>query len=74
MPTCTFGLRTKVKSAVLLGSGREVKFDQDRWRVRFRDLPVKAPDDPITVLALECAAEPKQDMQALRVGRKREKV
>jgi alpha-L-fucosidase len=68
------GLRTKVKSAVFLGSGREVKFDQDRWRVRFRDLPVKAPDDPITVLALECAAEPKQDMQALRVGRKREKV
>ena len=68
------GLRSKVKSATLLGSGQQVKFTQDRWRVRFYDLPTKAPDDPLTVLALECASEPKQDMEALRIGRKREKV
>jgi len=68
------GLRGKVKSVRLLGSGKEVAFEQDRWRVKLRGLPAKAPDDPVTVLALECASVPKQDMEALRIGRKREGV
>jgi len=37
-------------------------------------LPNKAPDDPVSVLALEFASEPRQDMEALRMGRKREGV
>jgi alpha-L-fucosidase len=55
------GLQTKVKSARLLASGRPVRFEQDAYRVRFRGLPVRAPDTPVTTLALECESEPKQD-------------
>lgn len=55
------GLQTKVKSVSLLASGQKVDFDQDTYRIRFKGLPQKAPDDPITTLAIECEAEPKQD-------------
>jgi alpha-L-fucosidase len=55
------GLLTKVKSARLLASGRPVRFEQDEYRVRFRGLPVRAPDTPVTTIALECESEPKQD-------------
>jgi alpha-L-fucosidase len=68
------GLRGKIKSAHLLCNGRRVEFEQDRFRVRLHGLPARAPDDPVTVLALECASEPRQDMEALRMGRKREGV
>jgi len=55
------GLMTRVKSASLLATGQQVKFQQDRYRVSFTGLPEKAPDDPITTLAIECEAEPTQD-------------
>jgi len=55
------GLQTKVKSARFLATGKQVDFDQDAYRIRFKGLPEKAPDDPITTLALECESEPKQD-------------
>ena len=40
------GLMNKVKSARLLATGKEVKFEQEKFRVRFLGLPEKAPDDP----------------------------
>ncbi|HJQ31955.1 MAG TPA: alpha-L-fucosidase [Pyrinomonadaceae bacterium] len=55
------GLQTKVKSARLLATGTPVRFEQDEYRVRFRGLPLRAPDAPVTTLALECESEPKQD-------------
>ena len=55
------GLMSQVKSASLLATGQKVAFQQDRLRVRFTGLPEKAPDDPITTLAIECDGEPKQD-------------
>jgi alpha-L-fucosidase len=55
------GLQTKVKSARLLASGRPVRFEQDAYRIRFRGLPMRAPDTPVTTIALECESEPKQD-------------
>ena len=55
------GLRTKVRSARLLASGRPVRFEQDDYRVRFQRLPMRAPDTPVTTIALECESEPKQD-------------
>jgi alpha-L-fucosidase len=55
------GLRTKVKSARFLATGRNVNFEQDDYRVRFRSLPMRAPDDPVTTLVVECESEPKQD-------------
>jgi alpha-L-fucosidase len=68
------GLRATVKSAKLLSTGRRVRFEQDRFRVQFSGLPARAPDSPVTVLALECASVPRQDMAAVRTGRKREGV
>ena len=65
------GLRNKVKSARLLAGGKDVKFDQDDFRVRFTGLPEKAPDDPVTTIAIECDSEPRQDMDAVRRQRPR---
>ena len=52
------GLQTKVKSARLFASGRKVDFRQDDISVQFTGLPQKAPDDPATVIAVECESEP----------------
>jgi alpha-L-fucosidase len=65
------GLRTQVKSARLLAGGRDIPFHQDPFRVRFTGLPQTAPDDPVTVIAAECDAEPRQDMDYVRKERPR---
>jgi alpha-L-fucosidase len=65
------GLQTKVTGAMLLGSGKPVKFEQDDFRLRLTGLLAVAPDQPVTVLALECASEPWQDMDAVRKNRPR---
>lgn len=68
------GLMTAVKSARLVASGREVKFQQDRFRVRFVGLPSEAPDHPITTIAIDCDAEPTQNTDFVRKERPREGV
>jgi alpha-L-fucosidase len=68
------GLRSKVKSARLFASGKTVDFHQDEIRVRFTGLPEKAPDDPVTVLAVECESEPIIDSTFVRKTRKRRGV
>lgn len=68
------GLMTGVKSARLLASGNEVKFQQDRFRVRFTGLPNEAPDHPVTTIAIECEAEPRQDNNFVRNERPRDGV
>jgi len=68
------GLRTKVKSAKLLATGKDVKFEQDELRVRFVGLPEKAPDDPATTIAIECDGEPRQDTDFVRKERPRLKA
>ena len=68
------GLMTKVKSAKLLATGQRVEFTQDAMRVRFTGLPEKAPDDPITTLAIECEGEPRQDNIFVRKEKKREQA
>jgi len=65
------GLRNKVLSARLQASGKDVKFDQDPFRVRFLNLPEKAPDDPVTTIAIECDGEPHQDNEYVRRERPR---
>ena len=55
------GLRAKVKSAKLLATNQAVAFEQDDYHVRFKGLPAKAPDEPVTTLVVECESEPKQD-------------
>jgi alpha-L-fucosidase len=68
------GLMNKVQSARLLGSARAVKFEQDRFRVRFLNLPANAPDDPVTTIAIECDGEPRQDTDFVRRERPRLKA
>jgi alpha-L-fucosidase len=65
------GLRNKVQSAKLLATGKEIKFDQDDFRVRFTGLPEKAPDDPVTTIAIQCDGEPHQDTDYVRKQRPR---
>ncbi|HMF75936.1 MAG TPA: alpha-L-fucosidase [Bryobacteraceae bacterium] len=68
------GLQQKVVSARMHPSGQAVKFEQEQFRVRFVGLPASAPDPIATTIAVECDAEPTQDMRAIRVNRKRESV
>ena len=68
------GLRSKVLSARLQHGGKPVEFQQERFRVRFTGLPKTAPDEPATVLAIECDSEPAQDMDAIRRERPRLKA
>jgi alpha-L-fucosidase len=70
----TAGLMTRVKSARMLATGQDVKFEQDRFRVRLLNLPENAPDDPVTTIAIECEGEPTQDMDFVRRERPRLKV
>jgi alpha-L-fucosidase len=55
------GLQTKVRTARLLATAKPVRFEQDEYRIRFKGLPVRAPDTPVTTVALECESEPRQD-------------
>jgi alpha-L-fucosidase len=64
-------LKTKVLSARLLAGGPPVEFEQEQFRVRFKGLPKNAPDNPVTVLAIECESEPVQDTGAVRRDRPR---
>jgi alpha-L-fucosidase len=65
------GLRTKVKSARILTTGQHVTLQQDEFRVQFTGLPDRAPDDLVTVFAVECESEPVQDMTHVRDDRPR---
>ena len=51
-----------------------MKFEQEKFRVRFTGLPETAPDDPVTTIAIECDGEPQQDTDYVRKERPREKV
>ena len=68
------GLRTSVKSARLLASGKKVEFEQDAYRVRCTGLPAQAPDHPVTTIAMECESEPTQDSIFVRKEKPREGV
>jgi alpha-L-fucosidase len=48
-----------------------LKFSQDDFRVRVIDLPVKAPDFPVTTIALDCESEPTQDTDYVRKNKPR---
>ena len=68
------GLMTRAKSARLLATGQSVKFQQDKFRVRFTGLPTTPPDHPISTIAIECESEPTQDNIFVRREKPREGV
>jgi alpha-L-fucosidase len=55
------GLKNKVTSVKLLESGQPLRFTQDGFQTKIVDLPLDAPDHPVTTLAIECDGAPKQD-------------
>jgi len=60
------GLKPKVKSARLLKTGQSVAFTQDEFSFRLTGLPLHAPDQPATVIEVECDGEPVIDHEAKR--------
>ncbi len=68
------GLQARVLSARYLATGGKISFEQDRFRVRFTGLPQEAPDHPLTTIAIECDAEPRQDMLFVRKHKPRDGV
>jgi alpha-L-fucosidase len=68
------GLRTRVKTAHLIKNGTEVKFTQDDFQTKLIGLPEKAPDSPITTIAMECESEPTQDTNYVRINKPRASV
>jgi alpha-L-fucosidase len=68
------GLQTKVKAAHLLKTGAEVKFTQDEFQTKFVGLTEKAPDYPVTTIAIECESEPTQNTDFVRINKPRDGV
>ena len=68
------GFRTKVKSVKMLASGKPITFVQDDLSLRITGLPPTAPDEPATVIILECDGEPALDRDYVRKNRPRFKV
>lgn len=62
---------TKAVSARFLATGRPIRFDQSADRIRLYGMPEKAPDSPLTVIAIEFESEPVQDMVWHRRAKKR---
>jgi alpha-L-fucosidase len=60
------GLKPKVKSARLLKTGENVAFTQDEFSLRLTGLPLQAPDQPATVIEVECDGDPVIDHEAMR--------
>jgi alpha-L-fucosidase len=65
------GLQTRVKSAHLLKTGAEVKMSQDGFQTKLTGLPEKAPDYPVTTIAIECESEPTQNTDYVRINKPR---
>ena len=68
------GLKAKVKSARLLKTSADVKFTQDEFQTKVIGLPDKAPDSPVTTIAIECDSEPTQDTDFVRKNKPRAAV
>jgi alpha-L-fucosidase len=68
------GLQTKVKSVRMFASGKPVAFEQDEFSLRLTGLPATPPDDPVTVIAVECEGEPIVDHLKVRENRPRGEV
>jgi alpha-L-fucosidase len=60
------GVKFKVNSARFPATGQPVKFAQKGSQLIFSGLPANAPDDPVTVIAVECDSEPVQEALSSR--------
>jgi alpha-L-fucosidase len=60
------GLKPKVLSARLLKTGQKIEFTQDEFTLRLTGLPLVAPDQPATVIEVECDGEPTVNHDSMR--------
>jgi alpha-L-fucosidase len=60
------GVQAKALSARVLKTGQPIQFTQDKTTLRLTGLPASAPDEPTTVLAVECDAPPVVDHHSIR--------
>lgn len=66
------GLLVRVKSARFLKTGQAIRFTQGADRTHLIDLPKRAPDSPVTTIALVCDGEPRQSLDPeLRLSKPR---
>jgi alpha-L-fucosidase len=65
------GLKVKVNSAYFHRTKQQLKFTQDDFRLHITGLPMEAPDSPVTTIAIECDALPKQDTDFVRINKPR---
>jgi alpha-L-fucosidase len=65
------GLKVKALSAKVLKTGRPVAITQDEFRLHLTGLPIDAPDEPVSTIAIECDGEPRQDTEWVRRNRVR---
>jgi alpha-L-fucosidase len=65
------GLKVKALSAKLLKTGAPVTIKQDDYRTHLIDLPMPAPDSPVTTIAIECDGTPVQDTDFVRINKPR---
>ncbi len=68
------GLMTEVHSVRYLKAGKPVRFEQKDLRLRLLDLPLEAPDWPITTFVIECAGPPVQNQDLVSERRLRLRV
>ncbi|HKR83734.1 MAG TPA: alpha-L-fucosidase [Terriglobales bacterium] len=68
------GFRTKVKSVRTLVGDKPLTFAQDDLCLRITGLPASAPDEPATVIVIDCEATPIMDRDYVRRNRPRFKV
>jgi alpha-L-fucosidase len=68
------GLKAKALSARLLKTGQRVEFTQTETTLRLTGLPAVAPDDLVSVIAVECDAPPVVDHHTIRPMWQRYKV
>jgi len=60
------GLKPKVLSARILKTGQPIQFTQDEFAFRLTGLPLQPPDQPATVIEVECDSEPIVNHEAER--------
>jgi alpha-L-fucosidase len=68
------GVRAKALSARVLKTGQKLTIEQSPTSLRITGLPLTAPDEPITVIAVECDAPPVVDHHLIRPELPRYKV
>jgi alpha-L-fucosidase len=68
------GFRTKVKSVRTLVEDKPLTFAQDDLCLRITGLPASAPDEPATVIVIDCDGPPIMDRDYVRRNRPRFKV